>query len=212
PTGGRQPLQVGSLIRLDDPTGHTQYQTGGFTTNRGACADPCTLTADPDITEANLQISVTYLVRVVFATCGSDSPGTVIVGGSIFTCSGSFYASTGTLSLQATPSPLTDGTGSPWIFVGWYSGLGNDSQAFFNTATVTGPMSIYPRLTRGRKITIQSSPPGLKVLADRSSVATPTELIWGRSTTHTLGSVPDQIDNHGKLWVVDSWRDRKSVV
>src|ERR1041384_1873927 len=85
PAGSRHTLHVDRFIRLDDPTGNTHYQPTGFPTNRGACPDPCTLTADPDITEANVQVSVTYLVRVVFATCGSDSPGTVTAGGTSFT-------------------------------------------------------------------------------------------------------------------------------
>ena len=57
---------------------------------------------------------------------------------------------------------------APWIFAGWYNGLGNDSQAFLNTANVTGPLSIYPKFVRARNIIAQSNPPGLQVLADRA--------------------------------------------
>jgi uncharacterized protein (TIGR03437 family) len=211
PAGSRH-----TLVGFDqaDLTGNLKWSFGGFTSNRGAITSTeagAIVTADPDITSITMLVTVNYLVRVVFATCGSDSPGKVIVGGAIFTCSGTVFAPAGSLSLQATPSPTGAGEESPWIFVGWYSGLGNDSQAFLNTVTVTGPTSIYPRFVRGRKITIQTDPTGLQVLADRSPVNTPADLIWGRTTNHTLGTVPDQIDNHGKLWVFDSWNDGGTI-
>jgi uncharacterized protein (TIGR03437 family) len=220
PAGSRHTLHTysGTSLTTGDPVGgevgggDTKWVfNGSWITNKGTCADPCIVTADPDITEVAASFTVTYLIRVVFATCGSDSPGTVTVNGNIFTCSGSFYAPAGALTLQATPSPPAAGDVSPWIFAGWYSGLGNDSQAFLNNAIVTGPLSIYPRFVRGRKMTIQSVPTGLRVLADRSPVVTPADLIWGMNTTHTLGTVPDQIDNHGKLWVFDSWSDGGAV-
>ncbi|HTM47664.1 MAG TPA: hypothetical protein VL285_03235 [Bryobacteraceae bacterium] len=201
PAGSSHTLRTYSQL---DVTGSTQWQVNGFVTNRGACPDPCVATADPDITEINANVSIAYQVRVVFAVCGSDSPGTVSLSGNAFACTGSFYAAKGSLSLQASPNP-------GWVFVGWYSGLGNDSQAFQNSATVTGPLSIYPKFVRARTITVQSVPSGLQVLADRSPVTTPASLNWGAGTTHTLGSMPDQIDNHGKLWVFDSWNDGGAI-
>src|SRR5207249_11695840 len=61
-------------------------------------------------------------------------------------------------------------------------------------------------------ITVQSNPPGLQVLADRSPVFTPVDLTWGTNTTHTLGSIPDQTDVlHSKLWVFDSWSDGGAI-
>ena len=220
PAGSKHTLHsyTGSSETTGDPGpsgtvgGDTRWQfNGSWITNRGTCADPCIVTADPDITEVAGSFAVSYLVKVVFAVCGSDSPGTVIVNSLLFTCSGSLYAPSGPLTLQASPNPTPDGLGSPWIFVGWYSGLGNDSQAFLNTATVTGPMSVYPRFVRGRTMTVQSNPTGLVVLADRSPVKTPTDLIWGRTTNHALGAAPDQIDNKGKLWVFDSWSDGGTI-
>jgi uncharacterized protein (TIGR03437 family) len=72
-------------------------------------------------------------------------------------------------------------------------------------------MSIYPHFVLGKAMTIQSSPTGLTVLADRSPVLTPTTLTWGIGTTHQLGSMPDQIDNQGKLWVFSSWSDGGAI-
>src|SRR6266568_4358562 len=84
-----------------DSTGNTQWQFTAWTTNKGApvSADPSTLilTADPNITEVDMQMAVAYRVRVVYFNCGpgfSDpdkpcppnlSPGTVLVNGNAFT-------------------------------------------------------------------------------------------------------------------------------
>jgi uncharacterized protein (TIGR03437 family) len=217
------------------------YSFTGWSANRplgGGGGDPFIVTANRDITQFTATFNVLYLIRVVYFDCtgyalpGEDcpqtvSPGTVIVGGNRFTQSGSFYAPAGLLQLQATPSPAAVGQDAPWIFVGWYNGLGNDSQAFLNSTNVTGPMSIYPRFVRGRKVTIQTQPTGLQVLADRQPTNGPKDFIWGRGTTHALGAVPDQIDQtpcasvsticvndptrQGRLWIFDSWSDGGAI-
>ena len=195
----------------------TQFQFSNWSSNRGALApsnsqDPSTVvvTADPAITEIDANYSTAYLVQVSYYNCPGYSdpgnpcpanltPGTVTVAGTTFTQSGSLYTS-GTISLQAIPNP-------GWTFTGWYSGTATNSQAFLGSVNVTGPMNIYPHFVVGKAMTIQSSPPGLTVLADRSPVITPAVLTWGIGTTHQLGSTPDQIDGQGKLWVFSSWSD-----
>jgi len=236
PEGSRHTLHAFSQFRTGNDT---RYTFSGWTANKplANATDPLIVTANRDITEFVASFDVAYLIRVVYFDCtgyapvGQDcpatvSPGTVVVGGNRFTQSGSFYAA-GLLQLQATPSPAAVGEDSPWIFVGWYGGLGNDSQAFLNSANVTGPMSIYPRFVRGRKVTIQTQPPGLQVLADRQPVNGPKDFIWGAGTTHALGSAPDQVDqtpcasvstgcvidstSKGRLWIFNSWSDGGAI-
>jgi uncharacterized protein (TIGR03437 family) len=200
---------------------NTQFIFSSWSSNRGPVSapnanDPATIvvTADPDLTEIDVNYSTGYLVQVSYFNCPGFSdpaspcpanltPGTVVVGGVTFTQSGSLYAS-GILHLQATPSP-------GWTFAGWYGGTATDSPAFLGSVSVTGPMSIYPHFVLGKAMTIQSSPPGLTVLADRAQVLTPVTLTWGIGTTHTLGSAPDQIDGMGKLWVFSSWTDGGAI-
>ena len=195
----------------------TAYLFSGWSSNKGAITpanskDPTVVivTADPSITEIDANYATAYKVTVSFFNCPGFSdpgnpcpanmtPGTVLVNGLRFTQSGSLFA-TGVLLLQAIPNP-------GWTFAGWYNGSGTDSQAFLGSVNVTAPMNIYPHFVVGKAMTIQSSPPGLQVLADRSPVTTPTTLTWGEGTTHQLGSTPDQIDLQGKLWVFSSWSD-----
>ena len=223
PAGSRHTIHAFDQITPDGAV-LSKFLAFATPTNGLITATPGTLivSADKNVPEIDVQYTNSFLVRVVYFDCGpgySDpdrpcpqnlSPGTVNVGGTVFTQSGFFYGA-GLLTLQATPSPAAVGEDSPWIFVGWYSGLGNDSQAFVNSVNVTGPTSIYPRFVRGRKMTLQSSPPGLQIVADHQTVRTPATLIWGTGTTHTLGSVPDQVDTFGKPWVFDSWSDGGSL-
>ena len=139
-----------TLYTYDQTTtlGLEQYQFGNWVTNKNPIIsdDPTTVivTANRDITDITANFTVAYLIRVVYFDCTgykdpgqpcpqNVTPGQVIVNGFSFLESGSLYAS-GTLTLQATPSPSAVGEDSPWIFVGWYAGLGNNSQAFQNGA------------------------------------------------------------------------------
>ena len=85
PSGSKHTLHTYSQA---DPTGNIKWQVGGFITPKGTCPDICTFTADPDITEIDLSVTVTYLIRVAYAGCGTDSPGTVTVNGVSLICSG----------------------------------------------------------------------------------------------------------------------------
>ena len=187
---------VGSRHRIHtydqfDPAGAIKWSVTGGSDS---------FTADPNITEVLLSVAVSYRIGVVFAACGSPSPGTVAAGGNAFSCTGSFFAPAGVLSLSATANP-------GWVFAGWFGGPDDHSQSIVGNVTVNGPISVYPRFVLARKITLQSSPSGLQVLADRTPVNTPISLEWGANTPHALGSYPDQLDNTGKLWVFDSWSD-----
>ena len=183
------------------------------------------ITADPGIREIIGEYTVEYRIRVVYFDCpgyadpdnpcpSSLSPGTVWVHEVKFTMSGETWTAAGPVQLQAFPTPVQAGTNphaSPegWIFVGWYAGLGNtsSSQAFLNSFVLTGPITLYPRFVRARRVQINSNPSGLFVVADRTTVQTPHTVDWGRGTTHTLGVTRDQLDNRGKLWVFESWSD-----
>ncbi len=223
PEGSRHVLQA-----YDQEThlGLERYLFSNWTTNKGSIVseDPkiVIVTANRDITQIDANFTTAYLIRIIYFDCTgykddplqpcpeNVTPGKVIVNGNVFTESGSFYGS-GSLTLQATPSPSVVGNDSPWIFAGWYAGLGNNSQAFLNGAAITGPMNIYPRFVRGRRVTVNTIPENLQVMVDHAAVVAPSDQIWGQGTTHTLGVTPDQQDLHGKLWVFDTWSDGGAV-
>ncbi len=195
-------------------------------------ADPYTIvvTADPNITEIDANFVSGYQVTLSYFNCPAGysdpgnpcpptiSPGTIVVDNSIrFTMSAVFYVSAGPHTIQAIANP-------GWIFAGWANGTGNSGgSGFFGTINVTtvnilaptsngqSPNVLYPQFVQGRTIAIQSSPPGLQVIADRIVVTTPINLTWGETSTHQLGVTNSQLDNQGKLWVFSGWSDGGTV-
>jgi uncharacterized protein (TIGR03437 family) len=190
----------------------TQFAFASLNTNLGIPASINSITADPDLTWVALQFATAYAVDLNYFTCPAgtssstcQSPGTVIINGQNFIQNGELYLPAGsTVTAEAHPN-----TG--WIFAGWLGvpGSGNTSQAFLNTWTANGPMTLYPVFQSARPVSvgIATSPVGLQVLVDRTPVYSPTSLEWGWNTTHQLGGISPQYDLHGNLWVFDSWSD-----
>lgn len=208
PNGSKHTLRIEDQL---DPANGIRYLATGWSTPAGGLEvvnGLVSITASPAITEYTATFSVQYRLRVVYFECAaaavngvcppSISPGTVTAGGTTFTYSGEAYVSEGLQSVTARPNP-------GWVFLGWYDGPGVGAQAFLGSILVTGPASVYPRFAKARKVTIQSEPSGLRVLADRQPVTTPYRTEWGRGTVHHLGAVVDQLDRRGKLWIFDSW-------
>ena len=67
--------------------------------------------------------------------------------------------------------------------------------------------SIYPVFERTGYMTLESSPTGFQVVADRTPVAAPATLEWGLNTPHMVGVVSPQTDSRGRKWVFASWSD-----
>lgn len=220
PSGSKHTIQAVLLFQGGADNGvnlHTgaNYTFGGWQIN--STLSPTldspgvfTFTANPAIYDIVGTYSVAYLVRVIFDNCESfvcvEAPqGRVLVGGQIFRRSGQTFLANGTYTLEAIPN---DG----WIFVGWHylNGVANNELNAYigNSFTVANNLvNLYPRFVRTRPITLKSDPAGLRIVADRQTVVAPFTIEWGRTTTHTIGAILDQIDNTGKLWVFESWSD-----
>jgi len=195
---------------------NTQYALSGATTNLGAVTDITSLaafTADPAITYVDLSFSISYAVNLVFFTCPPGttpltcpSPGTVTINGQPFIQNGQVYVPVGsTATAVATPN-------AGYVFGGWQPTAGpggNTSQAFINTWTVNGPITLYPMFKNARpvSVSITTLPAQLQILVDRTPVYAPVTYDWGWNSTHQLGPISPQYDLHGKLWVFDSWSD-----
>ena len=124
----------------------------------------------------------------------------------VFERSGAMFCREGkTVELTAYPN-------RGFVFVGW-SPLGGitHSNAFQWTFTLPSPVVVNPIFQRARpvKVTVETSPPGLKVLADRAPIGDILE--WEYGTVHSLGVGPAQYDNDGHLWVFDSWSDGGAI-
>lgn len=196
-----------------EPDGRTRYTTGSdpCTTNLGAVNNSsCLITADPDLTFVTIKFAVEYAVDLTYFVCapGSpscQSPGTVYINGTPNTQSGrQFYPAGTEITAQAYPNP-------GFVFTGWSvsPSVSNKTQAFILTFSLNAPAQIQPLFPPARpiSITVQTDPQGLQLLADRTNITAPVNLEWGWESTHTLGALSPQMDNHGQMWVFDSWSD-----
>jgi uncharacterized protein (TIGR03437 family) len=203
PAGSKHVLSI-SPFQYTGPASKTRYSFVGWVSSNGPVyplSNQVVVTADPAIASYTAQLTIQYAVSLSFYPCTSQvclSPGTVWVNGSPFQVNTDVWEPAGTtVTLQATPS-------AGYIFVGWQQG--SDLPVIYSF-TLNAPTFIYPEFVPARAVVLTTSPDGLQLLADRATVTSPTTLEWGWNTTHTVGVIPLQRDNHGVLWIFQSWSD-----
>jgi len=181
PAGSKHTVRISPVQEETNSGKRVTFQnwsdsTGVLTSSRPEIV----VTADPSVTYLRANVQMEYAVWLVYFDCAGNtlaecplSPGTVEVNNTPFFKSSRVYLPVNSkVTLQVTPNP-------GWIFAGWGPGLFNSSQAFLNSFQLIQPTSVYPRFVRAAPITLQTEPPGLALLADRSQVITPVTLDWG---------------------------------
>lgn len=222
--------------------GSAQWSFGGWKDNAGLLTpstDPIqTITADPAVTSIIATVTVAYRINLNFYSypnaqvqCGSAPgnplagamPGLVYMGGNCYASSTVVYVAAGPLTLNAFPYP-------GFVFEGW-SINGSSPSAYLTSYQVAGPLSISAVFVVAKRVMFQTSPPGLKVLVDRTptptSPGTPcspnmnlppdapptiTPLCYGEfdfvpGSTHVISGVSPQLDQTGHTWVFDHWNN-----
>jgi uncharacterized protein (TIGR03437 family) len=163
-----------------------------------------TVTSDPAITAYTAVFTAQYALSVNFYPCdgsGNPGPGTVYVNSVPTNCDEQVYEAPGSaVTVQAIPN-------NGYVFVGWYSAANQAIVGFQSTVTMNAPTAVYPHFAPARSIDFVTSPAGLQVLADYSTVTAPITLQWGFGTVHTVGVISPQLDSTGNPWVFTSWSD-----
>jgi uncharacterized protein (TIGR03437 family) len=163
-----------------------------------------TVTSDPAITSYTAVFNALYALNVSFFPCdgsGSPGPGTVYVNSVATNCDTQTYLAAGsTVTVQAIPN-------NGFVFVGWYTATNQSIVGFQSTVTLNAPTTVYPHFAPARSINFLTSPAGLQVLADYSTITAPYTLQWGFDTVHTVGVISPQMDSTGNPWVFSSWSD-----
>lgn len=209
PAGSKHTLTIDTLVQ-------DQVQVGTrFTFNDWEWAggqlpgSTVAITADPSISAYKAMFTAQYALYLAFYSCGSadcpSGPGIVYVNGAPVTSSQTFYENAGQVVLQAFP-------GNGWIFAGWNPGPNQTIQGFQDTINLVGPLTVYARFQVARSINLSTVPAGLSIMADRTPVPTPSTLQWGWDSSHTVGPVSPQQDNHGQYWVFSSWSDNGDAI
>lgn len=183
----------------------TMLTFGVWTWSGGSFQQPTiTITADPAITSYTAQFNVQYQLSVLFYACGNgagSTPGTIYINQLPTSCDSQTYFSAGSgVILQAVPN-------NGYVFTGWGTNPNETIVGFQNTVTMNAPVTVYPQFAPTRDVNLATVPPGLSVLADRATIATPATMQWGFSTVHTLTAISPQRDNQGNPWVFSSWSD-----
>jgi uncharacterized protein (TIGR03437 family) len=161
-----------------------------------------TVTADPRISWYNAIVQTEYAITLSYYPCSDNSctpPGTVWINALAYSGDSVVWFAAGQpVTVEAVPS-------TSYVFIGWSQGGGTLAPVY--SFVLNAPVSLYPQFTTARRIQFQTSPGMLQILADRAPVNTPATLEWGWNTTHALGAISPQRDNHGLLWVFHSWSD-----
>jgi uncharacterized protein (TIGR03437 family) len=204
PAGSRHNLSV-APVQYAAQMLTTRYLFSGWSSPAGPLTsgiNQVTVTADPRIPWYSALVQTEYAITLSYYPCSGDSctpPGTVWINALAYSGDSVVWRAAGqSLTVEAVPS-----TG--YVFIGWSQGGGTLPPVY--SFVLNAPVSLYPRFTTARSIQLQTSPGMFQILADRAPVTAPATLQWGWNTTHTLGIISPQRDNHGLLWVFHSWSD-----
>jgi uncharacterized protein (TIGR03437 family) len=241
----------GSTSVQTSQDGTTAYVFGGWTDNAGllqAQTDPLqTITANPQITTITATLTVSYRISLNFynsgdptdtgiaPTCGAPGtqpagqirPGIVIINSLCYWSSaGVFVPANSKVTLNAFPYP-------GFVFLGWAMNSG-PLNPYLTSFTMNGPVTLAPQFSPGKRVHFLTSPLGLNVLIDHTTVPTRTDssnlsgpcpfneslpvsqsfgftsLCFGdfdyaAGSTHVISGVSPQMDSTGKYWVFNAW-------
>jgi uncharacterized protein (TIGR03437 family) len=232
------------------PDGSVQYAFSGWLDNAGLLIPTGdavqTITADPRITSIKANLTVGYRVMLDFfssgdptdtgisPTCGAPGkipsgqfrPGIIYIGSQCFWSSASvFVGANQVVNLNAFPMP-------GFVFLGWSTNSGAVNP-YLTSIAVTGPLTVSPRFSPGKRVHFLTSPLGLQVVVDHTNLPTRSttdvsgaclftetqpiapltgfpplcfgDVDFAPGSTHVISGVSPQTDTVGKSWVFDAW-------
>ncbi|HTW67260.1 MAG TPA: hypothetical protein VME17_21720 [Bryobacteraceae bacterium] len=229
--------------------GGTEYAFNGWVDNLALTqpiADPVqVITANPNITTLTAQLTVSYKVTLNYFTpsgstvtssppvCGAPGaipaglfrPGVVYIGSTCYWSSVVlFLPANTTVTLNAYPYP-------GFVFTGWEMNSATPT-AFLTQFTLNEAVSITPLFEPGKLVSFLTSPLGMNLLIDHTTVPTRTindipgcpnnetqpvvvetgfpavcfgDFYFAPGSTHYISGVSPQMDNTGKWWVFNGW-------
>ena len=201
PAGSKHTLSI-PMIETVGPIVKSRYLFQGWLPWPTA-ANQITITADAGITSYTASLAIEYAVTTSYFPCPPDppcnAPGTIWINQQAYVGDTDVFVEAGsTVAVAAEPGP-------GYVFTGWGQGGGTLPPIY--TFVANAPTVIDPRFAVARQIQLNSSPAGLQLLADRAPVVAPVTLEWGWNTVHQLSVLSPQRDNHGLLWMFQSWSD-----
>ncbi|MBY0503678.1 MAG: hypothetical protein K2X03_07205 [Bryobacteraceae bacterium] len=164
-----------------------------------------TVTADPSITSVIASVTVEHTIYLYFYDCPNPqvkcpgSNGQVTVNGQAYYGGTQLWLGAGAnVSISAEPA-------QGFVFGGWSQAFGPDlDRRPILTFVHDRPRSIFARFDGAKPIRLETVPPALTVLVDRTPVRTPVDLDWAFGTPKLL-SAAAQRDEFGSMWVLEGF-------
>jgi uncharacterized protein (TIGR03437 family) len=213
PVGSIHTLAVGESYPISD--GVACYSTGkSWVDSNGNTVPPggptVTVVADPSITYYQTTAELDYRVNIVLDNEGLSVPlscdlsanpgaGQLLVNQSCYYYDSQLWLPAGTLmTIQAIPP-------QGWVFAGWIPGQWSGIATASGSFTLVRPVTIGPVFLLGDPVTLLTSPPQMKLIADGTVLISPATLTWAMNSSHSLTGVDPQVDTIGRPWVWQSW-------
>jgi uncharacterized protein (TIGR03437 family) len=192
---GTGPSARYTFTRWIDSSGHP-YSAGST----------ISITADPSIWYYVATFSAVYSLEVSISRCATPNPadcrvplpGTVYINGAGYWTDVRLWLPAGTeVTVEAVANP-------GFVFSGWNNRFPNPLSPV-QTFQMDAAWQLVPVFTRAHDVTIETSPPGLKVTVDGSIVPTPAAFGWEAGSQHSLAPFSPQSDAAGQYWLFASW-------
>src|SRR6185369_16019043 len=127
------------------------------------------VTADPALTFFRADFKVEYALDLRFFRCDEEL-GPCAPLGTVFVNNGS-YQQDARLWVQANSSVQMQAAPAPgYIFSDWSGPYGSVVRGFINSFVMTAPASVTVHFQVARKVQLRTSPPGLQLLIDRTTL------------------------------------------
>lgn len=154
--------------------------------------------------------------RYVFGRWGNDGPQTqtIVVSSTTYVahmiqqCKVGFYPSSNAMTGSYTVSPLspddyytcdseitlnaTPAADQAFQTWNWTDLAAQNPVAFTVSVARSGTSSIFPTFTSQQMVTVNTSPPGLRVVVDGLTTWTPANYVWTAGSPHTLAATDRQ--------------------
>ena len=165
-----------------------------------------TVTADPSLTSLTANILLEHTMLLYFYDCPDPrvrcpgSNGQVTVNGNVY------YGGTQIWLQAAINVTITAEPYPGFVFGGWSQAFGPDldrrpSLTFVNDR----PRNIFARFDGAKPVRLETVPPDLTILVDRTPIRTPADVDWAFGAPKLLGALSPQRDAYGALFVLDGF-------
>lgn len=199
-----------SLVALQDSrTSGSRYTFSGWTLADGttfSTSSTATITADPSVTSITATVLLEHTILLYFYDCPNPlircpgSNGQVTVNGTVYYGGTQVWLTAGS-NIVIVAEPYAG-----FVFGGWSQAFGVDADRRpIQTFLHDRPRNIFARFDGAKPVRLETVPPELTVLVDRTPIKTPADVDWAFGAPKLLGALSPQRDAFGALFVLDGF-------